>query len=166
MAQKHRTSKALVTFKIKEISFLNDVILGFFFLSHISVTRYPQSSLKLILVIANAKGQRAKILPIRATVQFVYVIIVTLHYLKLDRFEVHSAFELPRTCSLENNAFSFLKEDMIIAVVIAILSNCKLTRKKFRDINWIRTRSLCVSAAVLTHQLSHENPYIWIRPTC
>ena len=45
---------------------LNDVILVFFFLSHISVTRYPQASLKLILVIANAKGQRAKILPIRA----------------------------------------------------------------------------------------------------
>ena len=30
MAQKHRASKALVTFKIKEISFLNDVVLVFF----------------------------------------------------------------------------------------------------------------------------------------
>ena len=109
MAQKHRTSKALVTFKIKEFSFLNDVVLVFFFLSHISVTRCPQSSLK---------GPTSK--TYTRAVQFVYVIIVTLHYLKLHRFEIDSALELSRTCSVENNAFAFLKEDMIIAVVTAI----------------------------------------------
>ena len=100
-----------MTFKIKEFSFLNDVVLVFFFLSHISVTRCPQSSLK---------GPTSKDFTYTRAVQFVYVIIVTLHYLKLHRFEIDSALELSRTCSVENNAFAFLKEDMIIAVVTAI----------------------------------------------
>ena len=47
-------------------------------------------------------------------------------------------------------------------VTIAVnrnLSNCEIARKKvFRGFNGIRTRGLCVSAAVLS-QLSYEDPY-------
>ena len=43
------------------------------------------------------------------------------------------------------------------------LSNCKLTRKKFRDLNVIPTHGLYVSAAVL-YQLSYEDPYTEGRP--
>ena len=45
------------------------------------------------------------------------------------------------------------------------LSNCKLTWKKFRDFNRIRTLGLCVSAAVL-YQLNYEDPYIKNGPIC
>ena len=45
------------------------------------------------------------------------------------------------------------------------LSNWKLTRKKFRDFNGVRTQGLCVSTAVLYH-LSYENPYNGSRLIC
>ena len=45
------------------------------------------------------------------------------------------------------------------------LSNCTLTRKKFRDFNGIRTHDLCISATVL-YQLNYEDPYIGSRPIC
>ena len=45
------------------------------------------------------------------------------------------------------------------------LSNCKLTRKNFRDFHGILTHGLCVSAAVL-YQLIYEDPYIGSRPIC
>ena len=45
------------------------------------------------------------------------------------------------------------------------LRNCKLSRKKFREFNKIRTLGLCVSAAVL-YQLSYEDPYIGSGPIC
>ena len=44
------------------------------------------------------------------------------------------------------------------------LSNCEKARKKgFRGFNGIRTRGLCVNAAVLS-QLSYEDPYTGDRP--
>ena len=45
------------------------------------------------------------------------------------------------------------------------LSNCEVARKKkvFQDFNEIRTRGLCVRAAVL-YQLSYEDPYTGSRP--
>ena len=42
------------------------------------------------------------------------------------------------------------------------LSNCKLTQKRFRVFNGIRTHGLCVRAALL-YQLSCEDPYIGSR---
>ena len=36
------------------------------------------------------------------------IVKVTLHYILLHLVETHSVFELSRTCSLENNAFSVL----------------------------------------------------------
>ena len=52
-------------------------------------------------------------------------------------------------------------------VTIAVnrnLSNCKIARKNVcRGFNGIRTRGLCVGAAVL-YQLSYENPYTGSRP--
>ena len=46
------------------------------------------------------------------------------------------------------------------------LSNYKLTRKKFGDFNWIRTRSLCSLALQCSNQWSYENPYIGSRAIC
>ena len=132
----------------------------FFFLCHISVTRCPQSSLKLTLVIANAKGQRAMILPIRA---------------------LFSLFTLPKVTSLRDSfclgtfALVFARKQCILFFKGRYdhrssncnLSNCKLTRKKFRDFNWIRTRSFRVTLALpCSNQLSYENPYIGSRAIC
>ena len=48
-----------------------------------------------------------------------------------------------------DNLIYFLNEDMILAVVIAIIiSNCKINPKKFRDFNGIRTHGLCSALAL------------------
>ena len=166
MAQKHRASKALVTFKIKEISFLNDAVLVFFSCPTSQLRGVPGRILNLYQLQ----------LTLRANEQRFYLYarcsVCLRHnsYLTLPLSYIASRLILPWNF----RAHMFARKQCILFFKGRYdhrssncnLSNCKLTRKKFRDFNWIRTRSLCQLALQCSNQWSYENPYIGSRAIC
>ena len=73
-----------------------------------------------------------------------HLIKVTLHYSMLHRFEIHSALELLRTCSLENNAFS------VLLYVVKITLHCLILHRFeiHSAVELLRTPFLCCRLAV------------------
>ena len=77
-----------------------------------------------------------------------------------DMLDSHIQFETFLAGGLANLS----RNEYVTIAVNRNLSNCEIAGKKvFRGFNEIRTRGLCVHAAVL-YQLSYEDPYTESRP--